>query len=146
MWYIENGCWTKKQLSYVKALVRRFKDGGSKKAKKERKYQLYAITDGHSVKLGYSSDVRRRMSSMQTGHPETLKCIWKFYTGKNEDQAKRLEKKLHRFCKKYAKRGEWFEMGCMPLVEKFSTTEKTKRDFNIERQEMEIALKAMNKI
>lgn len=140
LWWLEHKEWSQKQWLYAKAIVARH---GKPRAKtKQAKYHLYAITDGRSVKLGYSSDIKKRIKQMQTGHPEVLKCVWKYYTGTNEVQAKNLEKKLHRFCKKYRVRGEWFAKNCLTLVDQFSIKEKITRDFNIERQEVEIMLEA----
>ena len=124
IWYLQNKFWTEKQWSYAKSIVYRSKKAS--KPVKKKKFKLYAISDGRFVKLGYSSNIKSRIKAMQTGHPEGLCCIWEYYTGTIEVEAKRLEKKLHRFCDKYRVRGEWFESSCMTIVEQFKIREKIK--------------------
>ena len=80
------------------------------------------------IKIGYSSDIRKRIAAMQTGCPQTLKCVWKYYAGSIESDAKSLEKKLHRYCKKHHVRGEWYKKDCMAIIEQFSVKEKLKSD------------------
>jgi len=116
-WYTANGFWTPKQQALIKFLVVKQK-GDTHRGKS--KYHLYAISDGESVKLGVSTDVRKRMKSMQTGHPKELSIIWKYFTGTNKTKAYGAERKLHKFCKQYSIRGEWFKSSCMDIVRRFS--------------------------
>ena len=146
MWYLEHKSWTTKQWAYARALAARSKDKTAKKLAKSRKLYLYAITDGTAVKLGYSSDINKRIKAMQTGHPAHLKAIWKYYTGTNEAQAQNLEKKLHRCCKTHRIRGEWFRLGAMNIVEQFKIKHSASRDRCIEEQEFEIVAAAQERI
>jgi hypothetical protein len=120
-WYLKNKFWTEKQLVLVKGLISRNKN---KKVLKPVKYHLYAIGDGESVKLGISTNIGNRLNSMQTGHPKRLKVLWKFFVGREKAPSYAAERKLHRFCKKYKLRGEWFKGDCMDIVNQFSLKEK----------------------
>lgn len=120
-WYLQYKYWTVKQLSYVKVLVKTPK---KKKATKSKKYYLYAIGGENDVKLGFSSDVRRRMKTLQTARPDTLKCLWRHYIGREEAEARKQEGKLHRYCKKHHIQREWYRPDCMVLVNQFSIKEK----------------------
>lgn len=124
IWYMENKYWTQKQVSYAKVLTRK-----KKVIKKERKYYLYAIKANASIKIGYSCDIKKRLTQLQTSSPFRLKILWRYYIGKSEEEAKNYEKKLHRLCKKHHVRGEWYDAGCMFLVEQFSVREKINRDY-----------------
>lgn len=120
-WYLKNHFLTDKQQMLAKSIIYKNKKTS---AEKPKKYHLYAIGDGESVKLGVSTNVGKRLNSMQTGHPKQLKVLWKFFVGRERVPAFNAEKKLHRYCKKYALRGEWFKSGCMTLVEQFTLKEK----------------------
>ena len=126
MWYLQHKYWSVKQWCYAKSIVAKSKK--TAKPSKPKKYNLYAITDGTYVKLGYSSNIPARIKAMQTGHPEPLTLSWKYYTGTTESEAKRLETKLHRFCRNHKVRGEWFNSDCMAQVERFKINEKVNID------------------
>ena len=136
-WWLVHKSWTQKQWLYARALVNRDR---KKKAKpKVKKYYLYAITDGEFIKLGYSSSISGRLKAMQTGHPKPLKCLWRYYVGKTEAVARRLERKLHKYCSKQRVRGEWFSMACAARVEEFSAkNEKAQQEI-----EQELDLEAL---
>ena len=141
-WWMENQYWTVKQWAYIRAIVARKK----RKRQGKRKYWLYAIKSGSAVKLGFSTDVKRRRRDMQTGQQQQLSIKWKYYVDTNKGEAMKLEKKLHRFCKKYKMRGEWFRAECMTIVEQFSIREKTSRDYANEEAELEILAEAEKRI
>ena len=89
------------------------------KRKETRTYYLYAIVGGTNVKIGFSHSPKERLKALQTGNREHLKLYWTFPVGKSRVKAKNQEKKLHRFCKKYRVRGEWFTNECLPLLMEF---------------------------
>lgn len=120
-WYLSNHFLTDKQQMYAKSLIARNR---AKKSEKPKKYHLYAIGDGECVKLGVSTDVGKRLNSMQTGHPKKLKVLWKFFVGRERAPAFKAEKKLHKYCKKFKLRGEWFKGDSMTIVRQFSIKEK----------------------
>ncbi len=115
-WFLSNQSWTPKQWALVKKIT---KDEIINKTP-EAKYHLYAITDGVNVKIGFSSNVGRRVKSIQTGNAANISIIWRYFVGYKLHIAKREEKRLHKLCKKHHIRGEWYESGCMPLVEAYS--------------------------
>lgn len=145
LWYLEHKSWTTKQWVYVKALCAKSRDR-KKRAAASKKFQLYAISDGSAVKLGYSYDIKKRIKAMQTGHPQELACVWKYYVGRIESEAKQLEKKLHRYCRKRKIRGEWFDLECMVLVKRFGVMDNITREFEMEKQELEILAAAQDRI
>ena len=132
-WYMENRYWTEKQLAYAKAIASRKK----KKAPVKKKYNLYAMQAGYKVKLGYSFNPKKRMKEVQTGSPDQLKLLWTYYVGDDEKTAHQKERKLHRVCKKYHVRGEWYDIKCMELVERFTVKERYGRNRVIEELDIE---------
>lgn len=124
-WYLRKKKWTPKQFHYVKIIVAR-----NKKADRPKpvKYSLYAISNGESVKLGISTDIHKRLKELQTANSASLEVIWKHYIGREKKAAYDAERKLHRLCRKYKLRGEWFKDGCMHLVNQFSLKDKIMMD------------------
>lgn len=108
------------QLTYVK-----------KKPAVVKKHYLYAISNGQEIKLGMSSDVNKRLKSMQTASPSELVVLWKYYIANTPADAIKIENKLHRACKAYHIRGEWFTMDCIDTVNSFNPNQKhaTKWEF-----------------
>lgn len=58
---------------------------------------------GGSVKIGYASDITKRIKTLQTGFPETL-IIVKSFPGNIDDEGN-----IHQEFKDFRIRGEWFE-------------------------------------
>jgi len=83
------------------------------------KQYLYAISDGTNVKLGRSNNIKKRMSALQTSNSKKLVLLWEKYTGRDVYRAEAAEKQLHRHCREYKIRGEWFNSQCMLLVANF---------------------------
>lgn len=99
-------------------------------------HYLYAVTDGVNVKLGFSVNPKARLKGLQTGHPAKLQLIWTLACGDSPAQAGKAERKLHRYCKDYAKHGEWFDIKCMIVVRQF----EIKRQLDSERKERDVEL------
>lgn len=97
------------QLTYVK-----------KKPAVVKKHYLYAISNGDQIKLGMSADVNKRLKAMQTASPAELVLLWKYYIANTPADAIKIEKMLHRACKKFHIRGEWFERACIDTVNSFN--------------------------
>jgi len=118
-WYRVNNFFTAAQrslannLPYIK-----------KKPAVVKKHYLYAISNGDQVKLGMSSDVNKRLKSMQTASPAELVLLWKYYIANTPADAIKIEKMLHRACKEFHVRGEWFDMSCIDTVNKFNPNKK----------------------
>lgn len=129
-WWLSNQSWTENQWAYIRHLIA---DHRNPKVKLEvdRKYHLYAISDGTALKIGFSCDIPKRCKAMQTGHPTKLKVVWKYYVGKERKEAMKLEAALHRFCKKERIRGEWFMLSASIKLEKFQVKRTEKDDAEI---------------
>lgn len=122
-WYVRNGEFTKSQRFLIRCMLRRVSRSFKARAPGRAdsvKYWLYGISDGTYVKLGYSSNIKERIASLQTSSPNELVEVWRFYVGRSEREAKRNEAALHRACRKHSKRGEWFSADCMVTVGRFS--------------------------
>jgi len=89
-----------------------------------KKHYLYAISNGQEIKLGMSGDVNKRLKSMQTASPSELVVLWKYYIANTPSDAIKVEKRLHRACKAYHIRGEWFTMDCINTVNNFNPNQK----------------------
>lgn len=98
------------------------------------RYYLYAISDGESVKVGFSKNPDTRLKTMQTGHPKRLQVAWRTYCADHKKEAIFQEKKLHRFLGKYLIRGEWFSAKC---IEKIESWEVKNRSVKREEEQIE---------
>jgi len=74
---------------------------------------------GGSVKIGYATDIEKRIKSLQTGFPETL-VILKSFPGDTTDEAS-----IHEEFKEYRLRGEWFKPDVLELAD--MTAEKVRK-------------------
>jgi hypothetical protein len=113
-WYQTKGTFTPAQMALANGLTYVKKVKGPIK-----KHYLYAISNGEQVKLGMSSNIKGRMKTMQTASPSELVLLWKYYVASTPRKAVKIEKNLHRACKEWSVRGEWFSMGCMRIVKRF---------------------------
>jgi len=68
-----------------------------------------------NYKIGIATNIKRRLSNMQTSSPEELKLIFKHRT----DQPDKLEKSLHNYFKYYRIRnnGEWFRFEDKKIID-----------------------------
>jgi hypothetical protein len=118
-WYQINNFFTAAQkqlankLTYIK-----------KKPVVVKKHYLYAISNGQEIKLGMSSDVKGRLRSLQTSSPSKLVVLWSYYIANTPVDAIKIEKNLHKACKAFHIRGEWFKMDCIDTVNKFNPNKK----------------------
>ena len=69
----------------------------------EKNY-IYFITDGDNVKIGSTHDLKRRLSSLQTGNSKKLTILDYI------EAPRKTEKEIHMYYKKYHVRGEWFNI------------------------------------
>lgn len=74
---------------------------------------------GGSVKIGYATDIEKRIKTLQTGFPETL-VILKTYPGDTSDEAG-----IHEEFKEFRLRGEWFKPDVLELAD--TTVEKVQK-------------------
>ncbi|WP_406469526.1 GIY-YIG nuclease family protein [Streptomyces hirsutus] len=68
---------------------------------------VYAIgtSDARMVKIGYTTNLERRLSQIQVGCPLLLEVLWWTEAGPSFEEA------LHRIFAAQRLRGEWFELG-----------------------------------
>jgi len=68
---------------------------------------IYVIAGGRRhVKIGISSDPKKRLKGVQTGCPFTLRLAQTWHT----KRAREIEKKAHTLLAKYRWAGEWFDV------------------------------------
>lgn len=118
-WFYANGYFTTAQQSLAKSLTH-----VRKKPEAVKKHYLYAISNGEQVKLGMSSDVNKRIKALQTSSPSELVLLWKYYIANTPSEAIKVEKMLHRACKEFRIRGEWFDKKCIDIVNSFNPNKK----------------------
>lgn len=111
--------WTYKQTELIDSLI----SGFSRDLKKsedqspiQKKYYLYALTCGDRVKIGHSTNIQKRIKSIQTANADEVSLVWKFYVGSDRSIAETAERRLHRLCNKHHIRGEWFDIESLDLV------------------------------
>jgi len=139
-YYSTYGELTQHQKQSITGMVREGKD------KKKKEYKLYGLSDGVNVKIGFSCNVKRRMTEIQSGCAVKLELIWTHYVGFSRSEAAKQEGKLHRFCKKYRKQGEWFSIDCMAMVRQFDVKTAEQQRRLEEVAEREIVFAAMARI
>lgn len=145
-WYREYGSFTGKQIAFAKILIANATRAVKvRKEVKQKAYYLYAMSDGVNIKLGFSCSLTQRLSTVQTHTPKELRIVWKLEVGSTREEAIDAEKKLHRFCRHYRRRGEWFGKDCMTLVETFTLGKARKLDPE-ELAEREILAAAQERI
>ena len=72
---------------------------------------LYVMKAGDATKVGISKSPEKRRKQLQTGNSNPVK-IEKIVWFENEPQARKIEKRIHRYLKKEDKhcKGEWFDI------------------------------------
>jgi hypothetical protein len=144
-YYRLNGFITPRQEAYAHSLINQVERAQTPRKTAPNGYSLYAISDGAFVKLGYSKSPKTRMRDMQTGQPTKLEILWELRVAESESLAQKAERKLHRYCKAYRKRGEWFELSCMTIVRQFELRQQIETEA-AEDAEIEIVAAAMERI
>ena len=72
-------------------------------------YVICPETELGHVKVGITSNIQRRLTELQTGHPERLKVYHKKQVPSRAD-AKRLEVMAHARMVQWRQTGEWFDV------------------------------------
>lgn len=134
-WYRQKGDFTKAQVAFGANIIQQCRRK-LQKSLRPKSYYLYAIDDGVNIKLGFSSNLNSRLRDMQVGQATKLEVVWRLYVSDVQAQAMKAERQLHRYCKRYHKRGEWFNRDCMVLVRQF----ELKRTIEQERKEEVVEL------
>ncbi len=95
--------------------VKRTKSGQISRARSDLDpyagHAVYFCSNGEAVKVGYSANVRLRVSSMETGSSRTIHLLGAAILDSEAD-ARKLEGACHAAYKKAGKhvRGEWFNL------------------------------------
>lgn len=114
--YNLHGDLSEKQWFWVRRLVHRNKSKGKRT---HEPHYVYAIAHGEHVKIGFSRDPKGRVRALQTAYPGHLTLRWSQKVP-GRQQAKALEKRLHKRFKKYHIRGEWFHIDALSKMKGFS--------------------------
>lgn len=115
-WYIRHGSWTPAQTKLASHLSVMFKRIISlNKQSLIDKYYLYAIRINNHLKVGYSSNVEKRLNTYKTGNHD-VEVMAKISLKGGITQAKTQEKRLHKYINKYLIERELFELGALPLI------------------------------
>lgn len=77
---------------------------------------VYLVSNGKHLKIGMTSDIKKRLAALQTASPEEL-TILGLIPFQNRAQAKTAESRLHKSCKRYRRRGEWFSPDCLSVIQ-----------------------------
>lgn len=85
----------------------------------EEKFYLYAIEGERDVRLGFSTDVHQRRRELQVSRSDELRIFWTCLVPGGLQEAKKAERKLHRFLKDQHIRGEWFHPECLERIRDF---------------------------
>ena len=81
-------------------------------------YSIYVIqevpingddVDLSPIKIGFTSDLKLRITSIQIGNPRGIKLIALMKRTESRDEAMKLESHLHRQFSHNRIRGEWFD-------------------------------------
>ncbi len=137
-----NGSLSPRQWGYAKGISAR----GGKFPKTSKPQFLYAITDGDMIKLGMSRNVEKRRANLQSSNPKELFVLWEQYVGICSDKAKRAESQLHKKCRNFHIRGEWFKSTCFPLVRSFKYEDDNISEQKENEAELEIVQEANRRI
>lgn len=118
-WYREHQEWTYLQIELARKIINNHDVPKKPHQKEKEPFMLYAITDGATVKLGYSREVDKRLKELQTANPNVLTCLWQRFAGEWQQQARNNEAWMHKHCKEHHIRGEWFSLSVMECLESF---------------------------
>lgn len=70
---------------------------------------VYFITDGTAVKVGYTTDLNKRLSTLQVGNPRRLEVL-RVVPFATATEAYEYEQSYHNTNRRYQVRGEWFNI------------------------------------
>jgi len=88
--------------NYCRDCYNNYKSRERKASKKEKDTIVYFIRSGDLIKIGYTSDLEERKSTLQTNNPTIIEVLKTIPGGRPEEQ------QLHEKFAKLNKTGEWF--------------------------------------
>jgi len=86
-------------------------------------YYVYMVSDGDFVKIGVTSNIKKRINSIGVGNPRKLTLLDLDRVGSNKDGAYKKEAFMHDKFKQHNVRGEWFSKAA---IEEFLKTQNKK--------------------
>lgn len=75
-------------------------------------WYIYVFTDGAAFKIGLSSDVDKRLKTLQGSNSQPLKEVTRIFASDVREDAAEAERLIHRYLLDYRIRGEWFCVSC----------------------------------
>lgn len=73
-------------------------------------FYVYAIgTSTSPTKIGFTNNLQKRLSAIQTGNPENI-VIHHFVEFDTEKEMREAEKRVHKVLGHLRKKGEWFDI------------------------------------
>ena len=84
-------------------------DMDTNKCQFDGKWFVYFISDGYFVKIGYASDLKKRISGIQVGNPRKVEFI-ALIPCLDRWCAQMVERELHFWYRHFAMNGEWFNI------------------------------------
>jgi hypothetical protein len=129
---VKKWSWSRDDPRWIEYKKKKFQQNKAKKyqenAIKERTFKkpageelegfIYFIQGecGGPIKIGYTADLKRRITSLQTGYPDRLELLLAF-PGNQE-----LEKTVHKIFEQYRLKGEWFQSSpeVLEKIQKFA--------------------------
>ena len=109
-WYANKGFWSNSQKKLAYKIY--------KECQPEKRYMVYAIRQGNSIKIGMTCNLKSRIKTLQTGSKVKLKKEWSL-EGLSKKHAQDYERALHKICKEYKIRGEWYRDQAIFLCKRF---------------------------
>lgn len=85
------------------------------------------VGDETNYKIGFTTDLHRRLKELQTGNPGTMNIIKYFETKWN----KKLEFTIHRYLSTNNVSGEWFNLSSKDIDNFENMCEKLEHNFDI---------------
>ena len=70
---------------------------------------VYFVSDSQFVKIGHTTNLKDRMTTLQIGNPRQLSLLY-VIPCKNKAAAKNVEKGIHGLYSAYEENGEWFRI------------------------------------
>ena len=70
---------------------------------------VYYVTDGTFVKVGYTTNLAKRLATLQTGNARKLEVL-KVIPFSTALEAYQCEQRIHKSLSRYNVRGEWFSI------------------------------------
>jgi hypothetical protein len=70
---------------------------------------VYYVTDGTFVKVGYTTNLAKRLATLQTGNARKLEVL-KVIQFSTALEAYKCEQRIHKSLTRYNVRGEWFDI------------------------------------